>query len=499
LTAIKQKANLDLMLDELQRKLQSLHKEEEEQQAQRLAQKLNLPYLNLKTLPIEQEAIATLLEKEARENGLAVIARIGKKLKIGLVNPEKAKPILDKLKYFDIKLFIISQASLEKALVIYQSLPKTEQKSEIEINIRDLEKFQGRIKNIIDLQERIKEVPTTEIINIILAGALQNKATDIHIEPSQDALRLRYRIDGLLTDIAFLNKQTYEPIISRIKLLAKLKLNIINTPQNGSFVVKENSNEIDIRVSTLPGPFGESTVLRILNPAVVMLDLEQLGLEKDHLEKIKKAVRKPNGMILNTGPTGCGKTTTLYACLMEIHEPGIKIITLEDPIEYRLAGITQTQIDEKKGYTFAIGLKNSLRQDPDVILVGEIRDAETAGTALNASLTGHIVLSTLHTNNAFGAIPRLIDMGIKPFVIAPAINLVVAQRLVRKIHGGRIGIFELFEIDEEMEKLILSSPPAYKIKDLAIKKGMRTMHEDGMLKVRKGIITKEELEKITAQ
>jgi len=487
------------MQDELQRKLQSLRKEEEEQQAQRLAQKLGMPYLNLRTLPIEQEAIATLLEKEARDNGLVVVARIGKKLKIGLINPEKAKPILDKLKHFDIKLFIVSQASLDKALGIYQNLSKPEQKSEIEINVQDLKKFQGQIKNIIDLQERIKEVPTTEIINIILAGALQSKATDIHIEPSESALRLRYRIDGLLTDIAFLNKQAYEPIISRVKLLSKLKLNIINIPQNGSFGVKENSNEIDIRVSTLPGLLGESIVLRMLNPRIVMLDLEQLGLEKDHLEKIKKAVRKPNGMILNTGPTGCGKTTTLYACLMEIHEPGIKIITLEDPIEYKLTGITQTQIDERKGYTFAIGLKNSLRQDPDVILVGEIRDTETAGTALNAALTGHIVLSTLHTNNAFGAIPRLIDMGIKPFVIGPAINLIIAQRLVRKTGGGRIGIFELFEIDEEIEKLILSSPPAYKIKDLAIKKGMRTMYEDAMLKVKKGIITKKEVERVTAQ
>lgn len=499
MTPQKQKANLDLMQEELQRKLQSLHKQEEEEQAQRLAQKLNLPYLNLKTLPIEQEAIATLSEKEARDNGLAVVARIGKKLKIGLTNLKKAKPVLDKLKHFDIKLSIISQSSLDKALDIYQSLPKPAKKSEVEITSEDLRKFQTQIKNIADLQERIKEVPTTEIINIILAGALQTKATDIHIEPSEGALRLRYRLDGLLSDIAFLNKQAYGPIISRIKLLSKLKLNIINIPQNGSFAVKENSNEIDVRVSTLPGHLGESIVLRILNPHVVMLDLEQLGLEKDHLEKIKKAVRKPNGMILNTGPTGCGKTTTLYACLMEIHEPGIKIITLEDPIEYKLAGITQTQIDEKKGYTFNVGLKNTLRQDPDVILVGEIRDSETASTALNASLTGHIVLSTLHANDAFGAIPRLIDMDIKPFVIAPAINLIIAQRLVRKIHGGRIGIFELFEIDEEMEELILSSPPAYKIKDLAIKKGMRTMYQDGMLKVKKGIITKEEVERVTAQ
>ncbi|MFH1392710.1 MAG: GspE/PulE family protein [bacterium] len=487
------------MNDQLQRKLKTLHQEEQEQQAQRLAKKSNLPYLDLRILPIEQEAIATLLEKEARKNGLAVIARIGKKLKIGLTNPKKAKLVLNKLKGFNINFFVISQASLDKALGIYQSLPQPAKKTEVEIESQDLKKFQAKIKNIAELQERIKEVPTTEIINIILAGALQTKATDIHIESTESALRLRYRLDGLLTDIAFLSKQAYESIISRIKLLSKLKLNITNVPQNGSFVIKEDNNKIDVRVSTLPGPAGESIVLRILNPAIVMLDLKQLGLEEDYLGKIKKALKKPNGMILNTGPTGCGKTTTLYACLMEIHKPGIKIITLEDPIEYKLAGITQTQIDEKKDYTFALGLKNALRQDPDVILVGEIRDAETAATALNAALTGHIVLSTLHTNNSAGAIPRLIDMGIKPFVIAPAINLIIAQRLVRKKGGGRIGIFELFEIDEQMEKLILSTPPTYKIKDLAIKSGMRTMYEDGMIKVKKGITTKEEVEKVTVQ
>lgn len=490
------------MKSEVERKLKTLRREEEEKRAQKLAQKLNLPYVDLKAISIETEAVALIPEAQARKAGSAVISRVGKKIKIGVLNPgaESAKMLMKNLKNhgFDIGIFIISQTSLNRALSIYQEVPKPAKEPEVSITAQDMAQFQKDIKNISDLKERIKEIKTTDLVNIIIAGALQANASDVHLEPEQDALRLRYRIDGLLSDIAYLSKQAHDIVLSRIKLLAKLKFNIHNTPQSGGFVIKQDRNEIDVRASTLPGPNGEDIVLRILNPNVVMLDLKQLGLEQDHLEKIKKAIKKPNGMILNTGPTGSGKTTTLYACLMEINQPGIKIVTLEDPIEYKLHGITQTQIDEKKGYTFSVGLKNTLRQDPDVILIGEIRDSETASTALHAALTGHIVFSTLHTNDAPGAVPRLIDMGIEPFVIAPAINLIVAQRLVRKKTSGRIGIFELLEIDEEMEKLILSSPPAYKIKDLAVKKGMRTMFEDGMLKVKKGLITKTELEKVAA-
>jgi len=481
-----------MMRNKMEVKLTQLHRKQEEAQAQRLAKKLNLPYINLINLPIEAEAIAVISEKDARKYSLAVIAQIGKKLKIGAVNPEKVEPILKKLKNFDISIFIVSQTSLNKALAIYKELPKPAKKPEIKIKSADL-------PDITNLKAQIQQASTTKILNIIIAGALKQKASDIHLEPGQDNLRLRFRIDGALTDIAYLSKHTYQALVSRIKLLSQLKLNISNIPQNGRFTVNQDNNEIEIRTSTLPGVLGESIVLRILNPQVIMLDLKELGLENHDLEKIKNAIKKPNGMILNTGPTGCGKTTTLYACLMEIHKPGIKIITLEDPIEYKLVGITQTQINPKKGYSFATGLKNALRQDPDVILLGEIRDTETASAALNASLTGHTVFSTLHTNNAFGAIPRLIDMQIKPFVIAPAINLIIAQRLVRKKQGGRIGIFELFEIDDEMEKLILSSPPAHEIKKLAIKKGMRTMYEDGMIKVKNNIITKQELQKVTAQ
>lgn len=480
------------MQNKLQQKLSTLHKEEEESRAKLLAKNNNLPYVNLAKTAINIDSLGLISKQEAEKRKLVVIAKIGRKLKIGAINPEAIKSLIKQFNNFDISLFIISEKSFAKALASYDQMPKPEKKAEIEINSQDL----PDIKN---LKHQLKDSTTTDILNIIIAGSLKQKASDVHIEATQGQMRLRFRIDGLLEDIAYLNKKIYQALLSRIKILSKLKLNINKIPQNGRITIKQEKSEIEVRTSTLPGPFGENIVLRILNPNLINLDLSKLGFEPDHLEKLQKAIKKPNGMVLNTGPTGSGKTTTLYACLMEVHEPGIKIITLEDPIEYRLGGVTQTQIDLKKGYTFNIGLKNILRQDPDVILLGEIRDQETASTALNAALTGHVVFSTLHTNNAYGAIPRLIDMGIKPFVIAPAINLIIAQRLVRKKGGGRIGIFELFEIDEEMEKLILSSPPAYKIKDLAIKKGMRTMYEDGMLKVKKGFITKQELEKNTAQ
>lgn len=472
-----------IMSKELSRKLKTLHRKEQEQQAERQAKKFDLPYVNLLTLPIDPEALALIPEKQARKYNLAVIAKINKKLKIAVLDPATSKPALNKLKNFDIKIFIVSKNSLNKAFSLYQEIPKPAQKPEIKISSKNLKKF----------PIKFQATDTTNLINIIIAGALHDKASDIHLEPSQDKLRLRYRIDGVLTDIANLDKKLYKAILSRIKLLSNLKLNIAKTPQDGRFTI-DYKEPIDVRVSTLPGNYGESIVMRILNPELVILDLAKLGLEKDHLEILKKQISKPNGMILVTGPTGSGKTTTLYACLMALHKPGIKIITLEDPIEYRLKGISQTQIDEKKGYTFAAGLRSALRQDPDVILLGEIRDLKTAETALHAALTGHIVFSTLHTNDAAGAIPRLIDMGAKPFVVPPAINLVIAQRLVKKIDGGRIGVFELFEIDKEIEELIFTSPPAYKIKELAIKKGMRTMHEDGMLKVKKGIITLNNLQ-----
>ena len=321
-------------------------------------------------------------------------------------------------------------------------------------------------------------------------------------------------VDGVLTDVLKLDNRLTAVITSRLKVLSNLKLNISNVPQNGRFSILRNNEKIDIRTSVLPGPFGESISLRILNANIIPLNLKELGLNEKHLKTALQELHRPNGLILVTGPTGSGKTTTLYAAIKELHTPEVKIITLEDPIEYQLAGIVQTQINRKGDYTFALGLKNILRQDPDIILIGEIRDAEAGSTALNASLTGHMVLSTLHTNDAIGAIPRLIDIGIKPEVIAPALNLIIAQRLVRKIcqncqgkkclkchktgYRGRIGIFELLQVDDDIQKLILSdtAPSTIDIKKMVLKKGFKPMREDGLAKVKAGITSQSEVDRV---
>lgn len=490
------------MNGEIEKRIMKLRHQAEEKRTKELAAKLSLPYLDLSRLPIE--GLETIPQDKARAGRVCVINKIGKKIKIAIVDPEneESQEIIDDLKKqdYEIGLFIVSQSSLEKAYQHYQEIAKP--KKEV------LKKIVLKQKHGLDISQfkkKILSLPTTEILNLILQTALQNNASDVHFEPTEQDIRLRFRIDGLLQDIVRFPKKAYQLILSRVKLLAKLKLNITKAPQDGRFSVVLTGQEIEIRVSTLPGPNGETIALRLLDPKF-LLSIEQLGLSKKNQEIIEKELKKRTGMILVTGPTGCGKTTTLYAFLQKINKPEIKIITLEEPIEYHLQGITQTQVDPKKAYTFASGLKNILRQDPDVILIGEIRDLETAQTALHAALTGHLVFSTLHTNDAAGAIPRLIDLGVKPEIIAPAINIVIAQRLVRKIdpksetnYKGRIGIFELFVIDEPMEKLILTSPPISVIKQAAIKAGMQTMFEDGLAKTETGITNKEEIERVVSE
>ena len=406
------------------------------------------------------------------------------------------------------------------------------------------------IKNISDFKKRLSGVLTkkvTDFLSLLFGGAVGLEASDLHIEPQGKKARIRVRIDGVLQDVISVDKELYISLLSRIKLMARVKLNITDRPQDGRFSLISSSTEkpgtlIEIRASTLPAEKGESIVLRILNPKS-LVEIEALGLRKDLLELFKKEVKRPNGMIIVTGPTGSGKTTTLYAFLKKIQRPEIKIITIEDPIEYRLKGVSQTQVQKSKGYDFASGLKSIMRQDPDAILVGEVRDLETVKTALQAALTGHLVLTTLHTNDAAGTISRLISLGAKPSNIGPAINLAVAQRLVRRVckecgklekpsvkelqkikkvfkkaprnikipqvkgckhcnatgYKGRIGIFEAFVVDDEMEKFILTSPSIAALKKMAIKRGMTTMRFDGFVKVLDGITTIEEVERIVGE
>ena len=421
---------------------------------------------------------------------------------------------------------------------------------EVTISPAILSEIKKEVKNVPNFKKKFEEVlteRTTEILEIVLGSAVSLDASDIHIEPEENKAKLRARIDGVLQDVVVLNQKIYEALLSRIKLLSGLKFNITDRPQDGRFSILMKDLTIEVRASTLPAEYGESIVLRLLNPKS-LIELEVLGLRKDLLKTFEKEIKKPNGMIIVTGPTGSGKTTTLYAFLRKIHRPEIKIITIEDPIEYHLEGISQTQVAPEKGYDFANGLKAIVRQDPDVILVGEIRDFETAKIALQAALTGHLVLSTLHTNDAAGTLVRLQSLGEKPVNIAPAINMAIAQRLVRKVcqkcvkfekissqelekikkvlknipkeiikysetsktpkavgcqdcnftgYRGRIGVFEAFLIDDEMEKFILTSPSIASLKEMAIKKGMITMYQDGLIKVLEGMTTVDEIERVT--
>lgn len=419
---------------------------------------------------------------------------------------------------------------------------------ELEIDEEQWKQIKKEITNIPRLKEVLGknlESDITDIFRLLMGGAIVLEASDIHLEPLEKSAKLRLRIDGLLQDIFIFPREIYESLVSRIKLVSGMKLNIFDRPQDGRFSVRSDVL-IEIRVSTLPSEYGETIVMRILNPKS-LIDLEQLGLTKELYEIFEKEIQKPNGMIIITGPTGSGKTTTLYAILKKIRSPDIKIITIEDPIEYHLEGITQTQVDPKAGYDFANGLRAIVRQDPDVILVGEIRDLETASIALQAALTGHLVLSTLHTNDAAGTIARLVALGEKPVNIAPAINMAVAQRLVRKVcqncvkleeptekerekiekaflkigkkppeikkipravgcpncnftgYRGREGIFETFLVDDEMEKFILTFPSIAELREKAIQKGMLPMYHYGLLKVLEGKTTIEEVERVAAE
>jgi len=405
------------------------------------------------------------------------------------------------------------------------------------------------------IADNLKE-DVSVLLNVVMAGAINLQSSDIHLEPTPEDLKIRVRIDGLLQDVCSIPTDVYSLLLSRLKLLAGLKLNIHDRPQDGSFSIKiltsKGEKEIEIRSSALPADYGETVVMRILNPESLK-SIEDLGLRKDLLELFKKEIKKPDGMIIVTGPTGSGKTTTLYAFLSYLRQPEIKIITIEDPIEYRLSGISQTEVHAQKGYTFATGLRAIVRQDPDVILVGEVRDQETADIALQSALTGHLVLSTLHTNDAAGAIPRLVSLGANPVNIAPAINMAVAQRLVRRIcpfcsfwekpnaeelqkiknaisslpadlkknfkidaalkikkakkcevcnntgYKGRIAVFEAILIDDQMEDLILKKGSIPDIVKLAKTKGFVSMYQDGIMKVLDGITTITEVDRVAAE
>jgi general secretion pathway protein E len=386
-----------------------------------------------------------------------------------------------------------------------------------------------------------------------LFSAYSLEASDVHIETSEDKARVRFRLDGILTEITSFDLATYNRILQRIKLTAGLKINIKNNAQDGRFTIKMIDSDIEIRTSTLPDAYGESIVMRILDPNAISVPLEELGMLPYFLDIVKEMVGKPNGMIINTGPTGSGKTTTLFALLRKLISPDIKIITIEDPIEYHVDGVTQTQVNKEKGYTFLSGLRSVLRQDPDVIMIGEIRDSETASIAVNSALTGHLVLSTLHTNSAAGAFPRFLDLGIDPKILATAINIIMAQRLVRKLcneckepidlfsknnqrkgekikdifsgiknkerfldkdksytisspvgcdkcngtgYKGRVAVVEAILMDRGLEELLKTRPTEREIALETKRQNILNIKEDGIIKVIKGEISFDELSRV---
>lgn len=541
------------------RRLETLRRTEEEESVKIVSQKYRIPYADLMLVPVETDTIQIVEENGARQGELVVFEAVGNQLKIGVRNPEKAetKAVLNRLadKRFKYDLFLVSKTSLETAWKIYKKVPPAHEASKgaVEINEARLGGFRKEINDIDSLKEHIRtfgQKHVTETLEMILGGSLAVDASDFHLEPRESDARLRLRLDGVLYDVAEIPKRLYQLLLSRIKLISELKLNVRDRAQDGRFTIKSDATAIEVRTSTLPGPDGENIVLRILDPKSIQITFEELGMQPRVAGLMETELKKPNGMILTTGPTGSGKTTTLYAFVRKVYNPGVKIITIEDPIEYHLAGIEQTQVNPEKGYDFANGLRSIVRQDPDVILVGEIRDLETAQTAMHASLTGHLVFSTLHTNSAAGTIPRLLDLGVKPAIIAPAINIMMAQRLVRKLcekctkikklnreeekmfekglaelppgvvspppaswrvreaaregceacsgigYKGRMGIFEVIAVTDEFESLILREPTETEIKKEAARQGQITMRQDGLLKVLAGVTDFAELERV---
>ena len=541
---------------ELEKKLSEMQIKRTEEESMLLAKKFNLPFSDLKSAPIDNDALTIIDEDTARSSGLAIIYKSGNKLTIAITDPgnSNTKKTLEMLKTkgFIINPIVTSPSILENILNRYKFAQSQElfEVGAIEIEEGELNKIQDEIKTLGDLKNKVTKISATRMLETLIAGALKIGASDIHFEPEIDNIRLRYRFDGVLNDVTLLDKPSYEKVLSRIKVLSKLKLNIHSSPQDGRFTIRQKTVDIEVRVSILPSEFGETIVMRLLDPRTIKTKLEDLGMREDLLKIVGEQLERSTGAILTTGPTGSGKTTSLYAFVQHLNSSGTKIITVEDPIEYHIKGISQTQVDTKKGYSFANGLRAIVRQDPDIILVGEIRDEETADIALQAALTGHLVLSTIHTNDSAGTIPRLIDLGIQPQIIAPAINMAMAQRLIRKLcpsckikdkvepetlkkiqqtlspissrfklpkidsslevyfpgkgckecnelsYKGRVGVYEAFVISKEMERLILKSPAISDVQELAEKEGMVTMLQDAYMKLLTGVTSIEEINRI---
>jgi len=521
-----------------------------------------IPIKNISAKNVSPALLKLIPIDAARTYQFVPISLTDNFLEVGIINPENVRAI-DALTFITaklnkpFKLFLITTSSYNRLIELYEgdSNPEVDQAlneldSEIEgasdggVVIETNTKTSDNLKTG-EEEKIVEDAPIIKIVAVILRSAVEGLASDIHIENTGDKVKVRFRIDGILYTSLVLPISVYNGVIARIKILSKLRLDEKRKPQDGGFSAKINGSKIDFRVSTFPAYYGEKIVMRILDSQKGVHTLDDLGLSEENLTLIREAISRPYGLILMTGPTGSGKTSTLYSMLSEINKDDKNIVSLEDPVEYKIDGINQSQVMPEIGYTFASGLRTILRQDPNIILVGEIRDKETAELAIQAALTGHLVLSTLHTNNSVGAIPRLIDMGIDPYLIAPTLILCMAQRLARRIHpdskhkipideptrhminkqfedlpetfkeklniggdtifeaipseksasglSGRIAVFEMFKIDKEMQNVILKNPQEQEIYKLARNKGMLTLREDAIVKSIEGTIPLQEV------
>jgi len=543
------------------KKLSTFRKKEEEHLARQKASQSNYTYVDLTGMSIDTDALGLIDEKTARAANAAVFGSVDKNVQIAAREPDSdgVQSIIYKLKKsgWNPKVYIASSTSLEKAFSYYDDISKTQRSEKGKVSFSDnpatelLESDPSRkevVDFITDTLENSKD--TTKMVQAVVAGAIAVKASDVHIEAGENEISVRMRIDGVLQKITTIPKKIYNLLLSRIKLLSDMKLNIKEEAQDGRFSIRVKGNDTEVRSSVVPSAYGEAIVMRVLNKSALDVTMENLGMQPNFLRLIRHEINRPKGLILNTGPTGSGKTTTLYSFLKEINKPGVKTITIENPVEYHLDGIVQTQVDPDDGYTFHDGLKAAMRQDPDIIMVGEIRDNDTAQTAVQASLTGHRVLSTLHTNDAAGTFPRLVELGIKENLLGQAVNVVMAQRLLRTLcdkckekvaiaeadkelieaivkdipnpdeykdtlskdyvyhatgcdecndsgYRGRIGVFEAIIVDDAVSQLVQKNPSDRKIRAHASEKQhLLTMAQDGILKVLSGKTDVAELKRV---
>jgi len=510
-----------------------------------LAELLNIPFIQLHDYAIDPAVLELVPKELSVKHKVFPVFKIEDCLTIAMVNPGDVQ-VIDRLHRetgYEIEPAVSLERDIIEAIETHYEGAKEFDSSLDEViqNIESEKPKKDETTSAEKLKQLSAETPVVKLVNLVLSQAIMERASDIHIEPEEKTLQVRYRVDGLLHDSLTPPKHLQPAIISRIKILADLDIAESRTPQDGRFQIVINGREIDFRVSTLPTVYGENIVLRILDKSNLMLNLEDLGIEQDVYKKLQKMIDSSYGVILVSGPTGSGKTTTLYSILHALNKPDKNIITVEDPVEYRLKRIRQAQVNVKAGLTFAVGLRAILRQDPDILMVGEIRDSETAKIAIEAALTGHLVLSTIHTNDAPGGLTRLTEMGIEPFLSASAIIGIIAQRLVRKLcenckmpykptasrlaqlrltdverskdiefyraegcfqcrntgYKGRNGIYEIMVVDEEIRELTLNNASADQIKRAAIKNGMQNLRHDGLIKAMKGMTSLEEVLRVT--